>query len=62
MKTEFSKPLKFKKSHFASDDRAWLVPNRVRPVAFSTITDAESIKQLNIEFGGYKAILKAVEK
>lgn len=59
--TKFSKPLKFKKSHFPSDDVAWYAKNRKKPIAWSTFSDLANIGLLNDKYGGLVNIIKAYD-
>lgn len=59
--TVFTKPLRFKRSHFPSEDVAWFSKNRKTPIAYSTTADSNDITMLNQEYGGLSNIITAYD-
>lgn len=60
-KTQFKKPLIFKKNHFKSYDTAWFSNNRKKPIAWSTVADSNSITLLNQQYDGLINVITAYD-
>ncbi len=59
IKTQFDKPIKYKKSHWSSEDALFFVIGRKRPVAYGTVAEMNSLLLLDEALGGLKQIAES---
>lgn len=62
IRTEFDKPLRYKKSHWSSDGAAFYILSRKTPIAWGTVAEMETLISLDRELGGLLNIAEEFNK
>lgn len=62
IKTDFDKPIRYKKSHWSSDDARFYILRRKTPIAYGTVAEMDNLILLDKALGGLMQIADAFNK